>query len=46
GILLNLAFVDGVQDGFVIVNNEMLVISRGRKKDFMEELTNYLGGAI
>lgn len=46
GILLNLAFVDGVQDGCVIVNNEMLVISRGRKKDFMEELTNYLGGAI
>ncbi len=46
GIMLNLAFVDGVQDGCVIVNNEMLVISRGRKKDFMEELTNYLGGAI
>lgn len=46
GILLNLAFVDGVKDGCVIVNNELLLISRARKKEFMEELTNYLGGAI
>mgnify|MGYP000932424475 CR=1 FL=1 len=46
GSLLNLAFVDGVQDGCVIVNGERLVISRARKKEFMEELTNYLGGAM
>lgn len=46
GVLLNLALVDGVQDGCVIVKGEKLVISRGRKKEFMEELTNYLGGAM
>lgn len=46
GSLLNLAFVDSVQDGCVIVNGESLVISRARKKEFMEELTNYLGGIM
>ncbi|WP_099467118.1 LytR/AlgR family response regulator transcription factor [Konateibacter massiliensis] len=46
GSLLNLAFVDGIQDGCVIVNGERLVISRARKREFMEELTNYLGGAM
>lgn len=46
GSLLNLAFVDGVQDGCVIINGERLAISRARKKEFMEELTNYLGGAM
>lgn len=43
GNLLNLSFVDSVQDGCAIVNGERLVISRARKKEFMEELTNYLG---
>ncbi|BCN29195.1 LytR/AlgR family response regulator transcription factor [Anaeromicropila herbilytica] len=46
GSLLNLAHVDGVQDGIVSVNKEQIVISRGRKKEFMEALTNYLGGAL
>lgn len=46
GSLLNLEHVDGVQDGIVIVNGEQIVISRGRKKEFMEALTNYLGGAL
>ena len=46
GSLLNLAFVDSVQDGCVIVNGERLGISRARKKEFMEELTNYLGGIM
>lgn len=44
GCLINLAFVDSVQDGCVIINGERLVISRARKKEFMEQLTNYLGG--
>lgn len=46
GSLLNLERVDGVQDGIVIVNGEQIVISRGRRKEFMEALTNYLGGAL
>jgi DNA-binding LytR/AlgR family response regulator len=46
GSLLNLEHVDGVQDGVVVVNGEKIVISRGRKKEFMEALTNYLGGAL
>lgn len=46
GYLLNLEHVDGVQDGCVIVKGEHLPISRTRKKEFMEELTNYLGGAL
>lgn len=46
GNLLNLSYVDSVKDGCVIVNGERLVISRARKKEFMEELTNYLGGVI
>ncbi|MFA9462961.1 MAG: LytR/AlgR family response regulator transcription factor [Velocimicrobium sp.] len=46
GYLLNLAYVDSVQDGCVIINGERLVISRARKKEFMESLTNYLGGSM
>jgi DNA-binding LytR/AlgR family response regulator len=46
GYLLNLAHVDGVQEGCVIMNGERLVISRARKKEFMEALTNYLGGTL
>lgn len=46
GYLLNLEHVDGVQDGCVIIKGEHLPISRTRKKEFMEELTNYLGGAL
>lgn len=46
GYLLNLAHVDSVQDGIVIINGERLLISRGRKKEFMEALTDYLGGAL
>lgn len=46
GYLLNLEHVDGVQDGCVIIKGEHLPISRTRKKEFMEQLTNYLGGAL
>lgn len=46
GYLLNFQHVDSVQDGIVIINGERLIISRGRKKEFMEALTNYLGGAL
>lgn len=44
--LLNLAHVDSVEDHCVLINGERLPISRGRKKEFMEELTKYLGGIL
>ncbi len=46
GYLINLAHVDGVQDGSAMVKGEALLISRSRKKDFMEALTNYWGGVM
>lgn len=44
--LVNLAYVDGVVDDFVVIRNEKLKISRPRKKQFMEELATFLGGKI
>lgn len=46
GYLVNLAHVDGVEDGCVKIDGESLLISRARKKEFMEELTTYLGGVL
>ncbi len=46
GYLLNLEHVEGVQDGCVLMKGARLPISRTKKKEFMEELTNYLGGAL
>ncbi len=44
GYLVNLAHVDGMQDGCAIVRGEKLLLSRGRKNAFMEALTNYWSG--
>ena len=41
GYLINLAHVDGITDGCAMVKGEQLVLSRARKKEFMEELTKY-----
>lgn len=46
GYLVNLVNVDGVEDGCVKIGKDLLLISRARKKDFMEALTSYLGGAL
>lgn len=43
GYLINLAHVDGVQDGCAMIKGEALLLSRSRRKDFMEALTNYWG---
>ncbi len=43
GYLINLQHVDGVQDGCAEVRGEQLVLSRARRKEFMEELTKYWG---
>lgn len=47
GYLVNLAFVTGVKDDFAIVDDKYnLKISRPRKKQFMEALTEYLGDVV
>lgn len=43
GYLINLAHVDGVQEGCAMVKGEPLVLSRSRKKEFMEAMTKYWG---
>lgn len=42
GIIVNLKFVDGVEENCCIINDNMLPISRGKKKEFMEILNNYI----
>lgn len=43
--LVNLAYVEQASRDGVMVNGEMLTVSRPRYKPFMEALTKYLGGA-
>ena len=40
------AHVDGIQDGCAVVKGEPLLLSRSRKKEFMEALTNYWGEVV
>ncbi|SHJ01905.1 LytR/AlgR family response regulator transcription factor [Pseudobutyrivibrio xylanivorans] len=44
--LVNLRFVTGIQGNDVKVGPHVLSISRPRKKEFINELTNYLGGQL
>lgn len=44
GYLVSLAHVDSVQDGCAVVHGEKLLISRGRKNEFLMALANYMGG--
>ena len=46
GYLINLQHVDGISDGCAIVKDEKLILSRARKKEFMEALTKYGGEVI
>ena len=45
--LVNLRFVEGVEEDAAVVKGDMLFISRRRKKEFLETLNNYMkeGGA-
>ena len=43
GYLINLSHVEGIKDGAAIVRGTALLLSRARKKDFMETLTRYWG---
>ena len=46
GYLINLQHVEGLQDGCAVVKGEPLLLSRSRRKDFMEALTNYWGEVV
>lgn len=46
GYLVSLSHVDGIIDGCAVVQGEKLLISRGRKAEFMEALANCVGGDI
>lgn len=46
GCLVNLAYVDGIQNGCAVVQGELLPISRSRKTDFLAALNRYVGEAI
>ncbi len=45
GFLVNLAHVSGIQNGYVLVQGEKLILSRGRRAEFLDALTDYVGGA-
>ena len=46
GCLVNLENVDSVRDGCAQVAGRLLPVSRGRKNDFMEALTRYVGEVV
>lgn len=43
GYLVNLKYVDTVQEGCCVIGQEVLPIARARRKEFMEALTKYIG---
>ncbi len=43
GYLINLAHVEAVKDGYAVVKGEQLLLSRARKREFMEALARYWG---
>lgn len=46
GYLVNLARIEGVHDGCVILGGDMIPISRGKKKEFMEALAKYMSDVL
>ncbi len=44
GYLVNLKYVDGVENGACLIAGKQLLISRARKSDFMNALTGYMAG--
>ena len=44
GYLVNLAHVQGVQDGCAVVQGDRLLISRGRRAAFLDAVADYVGG--
>lgn len=44
GLLVNLKYVTSINNNIVVVNHEELPISRGRKKEFVDDFMSYIGG--
>lgn len=44
--LINLRHVNEVHSNFIVVGKDEVTISHRKKKEFMEQLTNYMGGGI
>ncbi len=44
GYLVNLGHVDGIRDGFALVQGQKLPIGRTKKTAFLEALANYISG--
>lgn len=44
GYLVSLKHVESIKDGCAILNGEALLISRSRKRAFLDALTDYIGG--
>lgn len=44
--LVNLAYVEGIQEGVIKLKNTLLPLSRNRKKEFMAALARYWGEVI
>lgn len=42
GYLVNLRYVDGYADGFALVNQEKIPVSRYRKREFLDALSEYI----
>ncbi len=42
GCIVNLAYVDGIQENNCLIGEELLPISRGKRKEFMEVLMEYM----
>ena len=39
--LVNLKYVEGIRDDYVVIGDELLKISRPKKKDFMKKMVEY-----
>jgi DNA-binding LytR/AlgR family response regulator len=46
GYLVNMKYVTGVENGYCLIKGERLIISRNRKKSFMDALTKYMSGNL
>jgi DNA-binding LytR/AlgR family response regulator len=46
GYLVNMKYVTGVEDGCCLIKGARLIISRNRKKLFMDALTKYMSGNL
>ncbi len=46
GTLVNMLHVNAMQNGCCIIGNQQLLVSRQRKKCFMEMLTNHISGVV